>query len=465
MIIFLLAVTILLLFSNSFLALKMKKEKNKSSLLENQNAELSLKAENALWIASENVTKQNKVIIEALKQEAKSEIDKSKRTAELDIKKKKEDAEAQIQVRNKAADANIKLKLDAIKKAFGAENADLISQALMSKTSTKFRSDLKAISNTVFNRMTQEFQSQIVDESESLSSDLQFELLERIWDSFQTFKKVVKESPFIFPTGMKMAYTKGIRTVIVIEQATQTRSISLHGNLVTHYDATKAKSNDNGNYRFNLAFPYVYFVMVFDNEKYAFQEIYFRNKPLTSVREHVYVAPLPNVFYEKGTNNLRICMGGNNFRAEVQQESSITRQAEFIIGEFWQRTFNADTGSDGCSKIDKRLKDYATWQENTTKDPFFILDVDWPKGKTIKGVVETILDQRKQSEELDLVDQNIRTLLLNGVKKVTDRINAGVMKAKSLELNQEDIDNQIESILESIILDHTNKVFELCSKQ
>jgi glutathionyl-hydroquinone reductase len=93
------------------------------------------------------------------------------------------------------------------------------------------------------------------------------------------------------------------------------------------------------------------------------------------------------------------------------------------------------------------------------------LDVEWPKGKTIKGVVETILDQRKQSDELDLVDQNIRTLLLNGVKKVTDKINAGIVKAKSLELNQEDVDNQVESILESIVLEHTKKVFELCSKQ
>jgi hypothetical protein len=465
MTILLLAVTTLLLFNFSFFTLKFKKERHRAFVLENKNAELALEANNALWVAKKQVDEENKKIIDAMKQEAQAEIKKKRQDVDLEIKEKKKDADAQIEARNKTADFNIQLRIDGMKKAFEAENVDLISQALMTKTATKLRSELKAISNTVFNRMTQEFQSQIIDESESLSTDLQFELLERIWDSFQTFKKLVKESPFIFPNGMKMAYTKGIRTVIVVEQATQIRSVSLHGSLLTNSDAQKAISNENGNYRFNLAFPYIYFVMVFDNEKYVFQEIYFRNKPLTSVREHVYPAPLPNVFYEKNTTNLRICMGGQDFKREVQQESSITRQVEYVIGEFWQRTFNSDTGTDACSKIDKRLKNYGTWQEHSTKDPFFILDVDWPKGKTIKGVVETILDQRKQTEELDSVDQHIRTLLLNGVNKVTTKINAGVMKAKSLELNQEDLSDKIQRTLEEVVFDHTNKVFDLCSKQ
>ena len=451
----LLALSTLLLFYNAFCTLKLKKEKRKSFLLENQNAELSLKVENAFWIAKKNVDEENKEVIEGLKKDCK-----------IEINKKKKDADLEIEAKHKTANFNIDLKIGAIKKAFSTENSDIISQALVSKTYSNFKSELKTISNKVFNRMTQEFQSQIVDESESLSTDLQFELLERIWDSFQTFKKVAKETPFIFPNGMKIAYTKGKRTVIVVEQGPQTRSISLQDNLLTPSDQKKSQSHDNmGRHRFNLAFPYVYFVMIFDDDKYMQQQIYFRNKALTSIREHVYPAPLPNVFYEKRTNNLRICMGSPNFRDSVQYESSITRQVEYVIGEFWQSTFNSDTGADGCSDVDKRLKDFGTWQDNSTKDPFFILDVNWPKGKTIKGIVENILDQRNQTEELDLVDQNIRTLLLNGVKKVTDKINNGVIKAKSLELNQEDLENKIDSIFESIILEHTNKVFELCSKQ
>lgn len=359
----------------------------------------------------------------------------------------------------KAAAASYEQKLDAMTKKFDRDNAHLLSQAFVPQSMADLQETIKLTIDREANRICQEFLGSVSEEAEGLSRDVQFELLEKVWDAFQNFKQANVESPLLMPDNVKIAYTKGSRTVLVIEEKPQVRSVSFDGNLVaTNAVARHAQSSTANGYRYTLSFPYVYFVVVFDNNKYAYHELYFRNKPLTSVREHIHLAPIPNVWRDKGNNYKPMCMG-EGFQMSVNEELTIARQVELIISDFWQRTFNAHLGNGSPEKVDSRIKNYAVWQQNTEADPLFILTVSWPKGKTIKGVVETILHSRPQKHALDPVDRNIRALLEAGVAKITNKIKAEIKKAKSSNKDIGKIDETARRILEEQLLEHSKKVF------
>lgn len=362
-------------------------------------------------------------------------------------------------------DRQLNLAKEQHRLAFEADNARLVSQALLGKTAEELRQKINAAISQRVGRTTQEIVGNLCDESEAMVRDIQFDLMERIWDAFQQFKEASDQSPLVMPDGIKIAYTKGHRTVLVVEQKPQTRTVAFTPKLLTRKVAEQAKDRSENGYRYTLAFPYVYFVLVFDKGHYKHHELYFRNKSLTSPREHIYLAPLPNVWSD-GDKNKTMCMG-NDFNKAVAKESTIARQCELAISDFWQRPFSDDLGEGDYGKIDKRIRNFAEWQKNTEKDPLFILQVNWLKGKTIKGVIEALLDNRTQSHELDPVDKTIRYLLENGVAKLTDRVNGEINSVKEKHLLKPHDYSALDAgdMVQELVLGHTKKVFESCEKQ
>lgn len=382
-----------------------------------------------------------------------------------DARRAKVDAETMAGAAQARANSQVQLLFDKRVKEFNAkfevDNAHLLSQALASTTGSALQAAVKAVVEQGANRISQEFIGNITDEADTVIRELNIELCEKIWDSFQGYKELSNESPYIFPDGTKIAYTKGNRTVVVVEQKPQIRSVTFDEELLTESEANHALRVTESGYRYTLSFPYVFFVIVFDKGKYTSHEMYFRNKPLTSVREHIYLAPLPNVFRKSESQSRAVCMG-DGFKNAVKEELTIARQCEMVVSDFWMRTFNADLGDGEPEKVDKRIKNYAVWQKNTQADPMFILSVNWTKGKTIKGVVESMLDGRNQNHKLDPVDQAIREQLEAGVRRLTDKIKAEIQIAKAKSVQGLEIDRRTGDILEEVIKGHTKRVFEKC---
>jgi hypothetical protein len=220
-----------------------------------------------------------------------------------------------------------------------------------------------------------------------------------------------------------------------------------------------SKGETEDGLRFTLAFPYVYFVVVFDGEYFSFVELYFRNKPLTSVREHMYRAPLPNVWQDRGINN-SVCMGKHDhFPSKANEDRTPARQAEAVVGTFWQRTFSGDLGTGGSEKLDKRIRNYAVWQQNTEEDPLFILGVNWENGRTAKGVVESILDKRRMDSPLDPVEDRVRKLLEQGTAKLTERVKAEIEAAKKTLGSGPSLESDAVAALGTVLTEHTARVF------
>jgi hypothetical protein len=342
---------------------------------------------------------------------------------------------------------------------FKADNANIVSQALAKPSSDQLVAAIRQLIEQKSSRIQQDFIGTVEDEAEAIIRDLNMELCEKIWDAFQGYKEISKETPYIFPDGTKIAYTKGNRTVIVIEQKPQVRSVTFDRELVANRTiADQAQSKTATGYRYSLSFPYVYFVVVFDKSEYSFHELYFRNGPLTSIREYISLAPLPNVWRKEDRADKSVCMGGD-FRGANSDETTVARKADMVVADFWQRTFSSDLGTGAPDKVDKRIRNYAVWQEHSLKDPLFVLNIKWTKGKTIKGVVESLLDNRDRSDKLDASDKVIRTRLEEGVAKLTGKLKEEIVRAKQEGLKDCNLDEQAVSLLTNTLVQHTEAVF------
>lgn len=342
---------------------------------------------------------------------------------------------------------------------FDIDHTHTISQALSGQSANILQNKMKEIIEKTYSRMSQEFLGNIGDETDEFLVQLKAVMCEEVWNSLQQVFSRNEPSPMVLPENTKMAFTKGNRTVFVIEQKPQVRSVSFVPKLLSNKEQMAGTRTSNGNYRFSLAFPYICFVLVFDDELFAFQEIYFRNKPLTSPREHLYMAPLPNIWRTE-RDHKAVCMG-NDF--VPQDEGPIARQAELAISEFWQRTFNDHLGNGG--KIDKRIASYYEWQARTEKDPLFILKMKWGRGNTAKNLIDKILKQRTMNHPTDSIDTETRKLLESGVSQVIKKIKSEIDSAKKNHtLRSGEIDDIVKENLLEVVTDHSRRVFANCSE-
>lgn len=360
-------------------------------------------------------------------------------------------------------------RLKDFKAVFSVENTHLLAQAVAGKQFNTLLETTKDIIEKRYNRMSQTFIGGIADEAEGLSNDVQFALCEKIWDSFQQMKEQQEDSPYVIPRNCRMAYTKGDRTVVVIEQEPQTRTLEFAPELLSSREIQNACGNgSHGYYRFNLAFPYVYFYIVFDRGKFNYLEVYFRNKPMNSMRETMYFAPLPNIFHNKGPDYMPMCLGQDfwDWFGDVKNKS-IAAQADYVVSHFWQAAFNNHLGKFGMDRndLDERVRNYARWQEETMKNPLFVLTVDWRSHQSVKGVIEHILD-RREKHALNNMETQIKGILDLGVKRIVSRIQSEVKTAKeTYAINRDELTDQVREGLETLLVSHADDIFKNCTKQ
>lgn len=347
-------------------------------------------------------------------------------------------------------------RMEKFKKKVDKENSHFMSQALSGTAAKDLVKGLNQLAEKRINRATQEFVAAISDEAEGLTRDLQFGLSEEIWDSFQQYKEKVNDSPYVIPQNARILYTKGKRTVVCIEQEPMVRTLGFSHDLSVNSIRAAVRTTANG-YWYNLALPYVYFFIVFDDKQYQYGQVYFSNKPIDSAKDEIYLAPLPNV-HDKGRTARPVCMGGSR---GPNKSNTIAEQCDQFISLYWQRTYNKDLGAGGFRRADKRMKDLKTWQASTEEDPLFVLSVQWKKPITIKGLMEKLFDSRSHKHQLDGCDQAVRKRLDDGVKLISKRMKDEIKAVKKVDVVKK-LNNQ--SLLEQVLCDHVEQVFEQCRK-
>lgn len=135
----------------------------------------------------------------------------------------------------------------------------------------------------------------------------------------------------------------------------------------------------------------------------------FSNKSLANAEEAPCLPCLPNI----ESMSLRVCRG-NSLNVDDVAYGDYNELSERILQSFWRSAFSNEWNENmrTCMSHDSRLATLDTWEQNSEKDPLFVLGIDWPKsryenyGELFSGLLKQDSTSLKMNEELfsDLVE-------------------------------------------------------------
>ena len=276
-----------------------------------------------------------------------------------------------------------------------------------------------------------------MDRSSAMMGDMTDTLVTSLMSSVQPiFNDVGGENNFILPNGIKHAYQKGRSIVVLIENPAGLRSATFTSaslrskekkvGTVVHHDTQR--NGDRGYadcYRFNLSFPYTYFLFTFraNGEKkpsYDKFNIFFRNSPLTSIKQSLYPAPLLNMGDNDPTGGQGyVCMGDSV--NDATNYRSIAQMCDELITEWWSRAFHNDL-NEGDFR-DSPLGDVLKWQQNSEKDPYWACSRKWKNGAKVRKILDGAL--RHEGASIPAVDcrQQVEAAAYEMTKKINHTVN------------------------------------------
>jgi len=132
-----------------------------------------------------------------------------------------------------------------------------------------------------------------------------------------------------------------------------------------------------------IAFPYLVFYYHHDDGYHRPVYVFFRNQPLRSLDDELYVPALPNCLH---------CGRGMHYACGTGGSGNLCRLANVLRTGFFSQRFNLDSyGSSGhyqylhsLSKTRRlfcKIRDPVAWERASLKNPEFILKMDWIKTK------------------------------------------------------------------------------------
>lgn len=231
------------------------------------------------------------------------------------------------------------------------------------------------------------WQSNKVKDRTVLVADLVGKLVQREFDNGSS------ETP-VLPVGTRYYSRQGVQEVLVFEEPPQMRTILFEDR------------------KFNLALPYVVYCFYFANglmPEYK-TRMFFRNSPLESLDDKLFMSNLTHVKVG-GAINDPFLLGAVCMKAIFGQHDSLDTKVSASLRYYWQTVFSAEIKNDfhiGASEIrkqDQRVGDLATWQEESRKNPLFVLEVPWiDYNLTVGQVVREAFKNQARSDSAKPID-------------------------------------------------------------
>ena len=311
--------------------------------------------------------------------------------------------------------------------------------------------------NHRFDKMSRVLIGDVNEIGEEFSASVRNSLIDNMWACFQQYKGSFDDLPIVLPYGTRIAYTKGHRTIFVIEQRPCVRSVSFTQRAVD--GQSQSSPTKNGFTRYNLSFPYMYFFITYDGKKCVSFSIYLRNKTIRNKGDVLYPVPLPNIFQDRGPLHFPVCMGTGFW--ETMARLSMVDQANKLVAEFWQRTFNMHLGDGGYKNTDPRIESLASWEAETKKDPMFVLTIDWQNGKKLSDLLNTMLDWREKDHKMDGAEMALLQLLEQSADKANEMFSRrnSEIKEKLGKPQNSGLEKEVQQQLGAMLHQHTLRVF------
>lgn len=215
-------------------------------------------------------------------------------------------------------------------------------------------------------------QDSITDLLDQFKRDIQKE----IFEIGQNWTLATRNEKFLLPNNCRFVSSKGLSTIVVIEQEPMRRSLTIdRGLLGTNTLATRT----NQTTRVSLLFPYVLFVLQWKNNRLANAYTAWRKEPIRQLTDDVFNPIVPNTH-----DNYAICTGDINI-----PNGDISSGVENVISDYWQSIFNTDLATFWWEKA--RIPQISTveiWEENSD-DAFLFNDINLrSKNKTLEEMID-----------------------------------------------------------------------------
>lgn len=208
---------------------------------------------------------------------------------------------------------------------------------------------------------------------------------------------------FIFPEGTKFCLAKGKATVFVVEEKPQTRTLLFRQGFTRGRNARLEKDT-----AFQLAFPYVVFVVKLWEGKFLCLHAYFSNRPLQALTDTLCWPTLPNI-----QAHGEVCLNFTDVGCKTASE-----WVQAAISYFWQSSFNNDlrTHYDHAANP---VRNVWNWAKRSKKDPTFVLKTNWRQCENrLEEVVNSLLFRHAQDDEIATAEQAVRACLEQAIKNL-----------------------------------------------
>lgn len=287
----------------------------------------------------------------------------------------------------------------------------------------------------------------IQDSVNDLLDNFKQKITQEILSASEVWKVANKredKEPVLFPKGCRFCWTKGDNTIFIVEQDPQVRNLSFMKNILG-----RSLSHHVGKEYISLALPYVVFVVHFRKDKYYGLYCGWNKRPLASIDDMLYRPLLPNIH-----PNLNVCMAG------WKKLGTITEQSMDAIASFWNSTFNDDLSSMWWEKSKFDLKTAKDWQDKSTEDSNFILNIDLYASRSIRDILNLLVKYEQEPDE-----NGFRHKLHESIDACVESMSVGIMryfkKTKFDRYYPTDITEAVKRIFEDSFKELADIVFVL----
>ena len=193
------------------------------------------------------------------------------------------------------------------------------------------------------------------------------------------------------PETVKFAWRRGESVVLALEQKPVCHTVRWLA------DDSPAPFGHGASYReVRLAFPFVVLLVAFHGGNLTGQQqCFYRRAPLTSITDELLLPNLLNVAraYDQ---TCWLCLANlNQNMAKLSWDERVRK----IWSHLFQAGFNASSEHhEGNSywqtmrTVDRRVASVAEWEQESARNPFFPLAVEWrPSGRTVSDVLEEMM--------------------------------------------------------------------------
>ena len=211
----------------------------------------------------------------------------------------------------------------------------------------------------------------------------------------------------VVPDNVRFVARRGAAAVIVVEEKPQLRTVRWLD------DSSPTEKGSGAIYRTaRLAFPFIVLVLTFrGNVPTGYQQCFFGARPLESTSDELLLPCLYNVA-DKSPMKCWLCM-----QLPDVAGMPLTRQVTAIADAFWGSAWNKSYERGGIASYwqsrpaDPRLADVGRWEEESRRDAFFPLSVEWKRsGLTVADVVGSGLHEIAPERSISNTEQLLALL-------------------------------------------------------